>query len=251
MLGLGEAGSAIAADLVAAGLDVRGHDPGPGRDVPGLRRTAEAAAAVAGVRLVLSLNTGSAAADAAMSALPALGPTTVYADLNTSSPELKRRLAAIVGGAGAPFADVALLGPVPGRGLRTPAVASGTGARAVADLLQPLGMPVEVISEEPGDASTLKLLRSVFMKGVAAAAIESVEGAEAAGQVEWVKREIAGVIGEALLERLLEGSRTHAARRTEEMEAACELLQQLGVEPRIADAAGSVLAALAASPPGA
>jgi len=115
-------------------------------------------------------------------------------------------------------------------------------------VLGPLGMPVEVVSERPGDAAALKLLRSVFMKGIAAAAIESVEGAEAAGQAEWVKREIAAVIGEPFLERLLEGSRTHAARRTDEMEAARDLLLELGVEPRIATATAAVLADLTGAP---
>ena len=105
-------------------------------------------------------------------------------------------------------------------------------------------MPVEVVSAEPGDAATMKLLRSVFMKGLAAAAIESVEAAEAAGHAEWLRGELAAVIGEPLLERLLVGSRAHAARRVEEMEAAAELLRELGIEPRIATASAALLAGL-------
>jgi 3-hydroxyisobutyrate dehydrogenase-like beta-hydroxyacid dehydrogenase len=249
VLGLGEAGSLLAADLLAAGVDVRGHDPGRGRDIPGVTRTTDSASAVAGSDVVLSVNTASAALAAAEAAGPALSASALYADLNTASPELKRELAEKVARTGAAFADVALLGPVPPRGLRTPAIASGAGARAFAGLLGPLGMPVEVVSELPGDAAALKLLRSVFMKGIAAAAIESVEGAEAAGYTEWVKREIAAVIGEPFLARLLEGSRTHAARRTDEMEAARDLLLGLGVEPRIATATAAVLADLAAGEP--
>jgi hypothetical protein len=56
------------------------------------------------------------------------------------------------------------------------------------------------------------------------------------------------VIGEPLLVRLVEGSRRHAVRRAEEMEAARELLLSLGVEPRIASASASLLAELAARP---
>jgi len=37
----------------------------------------------------------------------------------------------------------------------------------------------------------------------------------------------------------------HAARRVEEMEAASTLLRDLRIEPRIADASGAALAALA------
>jgi 3-hydroxyisobutyrate dehydrogenase-like beta-hydroxyacid dehydrogenase len=106
-------------------------------------------------------------------------------------------------------------------------------------------MPVEVVSDQAGDAATLKLVRSVFMKGMAAAAIESLDAAQAAGRREWLAGELADVIGEPLLTRLVEGSRRHAARRAEEMEAARELLVSLGVEPRIASASASLLAELA------
>jgi 3-hydroxyisobutyrate dehydrogenase-like beta-hydroxyacid dehydrogenase len=237
LLGLGEAGGRLAADLAAAGADVRGYDPA----VPG---GPDPATVVAGADVVLSVNSATAALAAATAAVPALSPGAVYGDLNTAAPALKRELAAIVAGAGALFADVALLGPVPARGLRTPALASGVGALAFAAALAPLGMPVDVISAQPGDAATMKLLRSVFMKGLAASAIESLQGAEAAGHAEWLRGEVAAVIGEPLLDRVLEGSRAHAARRVDEMEAAAELLRALGIEPRIAAASASLLAGL-------
>lgn len=246
MLGLGEAGSRLAADLGAAGAEVRGYDP-YAADVRVAARAQRPEAAVSGCDVVLSVTAAKAALEAATASLPALGPTTVYADLNTAAPALKREIAALVAGAGARFADVALLGPVPARGLRTPALASGDGARAFAAVLEPLGMPVEVISEEPGDAAALKLVRSVFMKGLAAAAIESLRAAEAAGARAWLEREIAEVVGRPLLERLLGGSRTHAARRADEMQAACDLLLELGIEPRIAAASAALLAELASA----
>ena len=84
-------------------------------------------------------------------------------------------------------------------------------------------MPVEVVGPRPGDAAGLKLLRSVFMKGLAAAALESLEAARAAGAEERVRADIASVIGEPLLERLLTGSQAHAARRVDEMRAAVGL----------------------------
>ena len=62
--------------------------------------------------------------------------------------------------------------------------------------------------------------------------------AAAAGHEAWLESEIAGVIGIELLQRLVDGSRAHAARRVDEMEAAAELLAELGVEPRIATASG-------------
>jgi hypothetical protein len=52
------------------------------------------------------------------------------------------------------------------------------------------------------------------------------------------------VLTPVLLRRLVEGSRRHAARRVDELNAACELLASLGVEPRIAAASRAVLAEL-------
>ena len=250
VLGLGEAGSILAAGLVEAGAEVRAFDPA-GSDVAGVVRASDAEGAVAGAGVVLSLTSASSARSAAEAALPALAHDAVYADLNTAAPELKRELAALVERHGAAFADVALTGVVPATGLRTQALASGAGAQAFAAALGPLGMPVEVVSERAGDATALKLLRSVFMKGIAAAAIETLEAAEAAGQRQRLQAQLEAVLGAPLLRRLLEGSRRHAARRAEEMEAARDLLVALGIEPRIAAASASLLAELAeARPPG-
>jgi 3-hydroxyisobutyrate dehydrogenase-like beta-hydroxyacid dehydrogenase len=139
---------------------------------------------------VLSVNAATVALDAAEATLPALRGTTLFADLNTTAPELKRELAALLRRTGAPFADVALLGPVPQRGLGVPALASGPGAQAFAELFGPFGMPVTVVSDDAGDAAALKLVRSVFVKGVSAAVVESVQAAEALGRREWIVGEI-------------------------------------------------------------
>jgi 3-hydroxyisobutyrate dehydrogenase-like beta-hydroxyacid dehydrogenase len=190
---------------------------------------------------VVSVNAASAASAAAREVAGALRSDAVYADLNTSSPALKRELADAVP---VRFADVALMGTVPLTGLATPALASGAGAARFVELFAPLGMPVEVVGDEPGVAAGLKLLRSVFMKGMASAALESLEAAEAAGVAERIRADIAGVIGEPLLVRLLEGSSAHAARRVDEMRAASAYLEELGLAPRIATAAAEWLAQL-------
>jgi 3-hydroxyisobutyrate dehydrogenase-like beta-hydroxyacid dehydrogenase len=239
VLGLGEAGARIAADLVAAGCDVRAWDPM--RQPAGIPNAASDLEAVGGADVVLSLTTAAFALEAATRVAGELRSDALYADLNTSAPQHKRELADALP---VQFADVALIGAVPSFGLAIPALASGAGAERFADLFRPLGMPVEVVGPRPGDAAGLKLLRSVFMKGIAAAAIEALEAARAAGVEDRVRADIVGVLGEPLLERLLSGSRTHAARRVDEMQAAAAYAAELGVEPRIASAAAEWLAQL-------
>jgi 3-hydroxyisobutyrate dehydrogenase-like beta-hydroxyacid dehydrogenase len=243
VLGLGEAGGRIASDLVAAGCAVRGFDPV--RQTEGITNAETAAKAVAGAEVVLSINAASVALEVAADVAGALGAGALYADLNTSAPELKRELSEAVP---VQFVDVALVGVVPASGLATPALASGAGAERFAGLLRPLGMPVEVVGTRPGDAAALKLLRSVFMKGIAAAAIESLQAAEAAGVEQHVRSDIAAVLGEPLLDRLLVGSRAHAARRVDEMHAAAAYVEELGVEPRVSAAAAAWLEQLRDEP---
>jgi 3-hydroxyisobutyrate dehydrogenase-like beta-hydroxyacid dehydrogenase len=247
LLGLGEAGNVIARELVAAGATVRAFDPVAGEDIAGVRRAADARAAVDGSDVVLSVTTASAALDAARDAAGVLRDGQVYADLNASGAALKRAVAEVVAPTGARFADVALLGVVPRDGLRTPALASGPGAQAFAAHLGALGMPVEVLSDEPGAAAARKLLRSVFMKGLAASCVESLRAARAADCEDWMRAEIEGVLAGAdatLLERLVTGSARHATRRIAEVGDARELLAELGVEPRVTAAAGGWLAQL-------
>jgi 3-hydroxyisobutyrate dehydrogenase-like beta-hydroxyacid dehydrogenase len=244
LLGLGEAGSAIAGDLVAAGASVRGFDPAGGDDIGGVERTADLRAAVDGSDVVLSLTTASAALDAAGAAADGLRAGQVYADLNASGAALKRAVAEVVAPTGARFADVALMGVVPRDGLRTPALVSGPGAQAFAERLGPLGMPVQVLGDEPGAAAVRKLLRSVFMKGLAASCLESLRAARAAGCEDWMRAEIESVLtaaDAALLERLVTGSARHATRRIGEVRDARDLLVELGVEPRVTAASGGWL----------
>ncbi len=247
VLGLGEAGGRIASDLAASGADVRGWDPDPSRQVGGISVGASARDAVGGTDVVLSVNSPAAALGAARECLPGLAAGALYADMNSAGPRVKRELGDIVGGAGVLFADVALMSPVPGRGLRTPMLVSGPGAVAFADRFTAFGAPVDVVGAEPGAAAMRKLLRSVFMKGLAASTLESLHAADAAGCEPWLRAEIAAVLATAdasLLDRLVEGSRMHATRRLEELDAAGELLRELGIEPRMTAAAAATLGEL-------
>jgi 3-hydroxyisobutyrate dehydrogenase-like beta-hydroxyacid dehydrogenase len=250
VLGLGEAGTPIALDLVAAGADVRGYDPRVAAPA-GVAGRADEADAVRDAGLVLSVNSALDAADCLRHALPALRAGTVWADLNTASPGLKLRLTEAAAGRGVAIADVALMAPVPGRGLRTPMVAAGPGAERLAAVLGGYGADVELLDGPPGAAIARKLLRSVFYKGLAAAVVEALAGARAAGCEDWLRANVAAELAgfdARTLDRLVDGTQRHARRRAEEMAAAAEQLRELGVEPRVAGAAADLLAALAAPP---
>lgn len=243
VLGLGEAGGAIASDLVAAGWDVQGWDPAPTPRWPSVPLADSAAAAVGGADVILSVNAAAVALEVAHGVSDALAPGQLFADANTAAAAAKAEVAAAVAASRVAFADVAFLAPV--TGVATPALAAGSGASLFAELFEPVGMAVEIVGEQPGDAAALKLVRSVFMKGLAASVWESLAAAAASGAEPWLRAQIVDVIGEPMLERLLVGTRRHAARRNDEMEAAEEQLTELGVSPRVTAAAAAWLAEIA------
>ena len=234
VFGLGEAGSLIAADLVAAGQDVRGFDPADVTTPEGVDRYDDPRLAVAGTAVVLALTASADAPTALRQALDEIPRSAIYADLSTSSAVVKRQLADVAASRDLDFADVALMSIVLGNGLRTPALASGSGAAALEVVLAPLGMPIEAIGEQAGDAATRKLLRSVVIKGLAALLIEAMHAAEAAGFADETWQNLVDqftVADGMFLRRMVEGTGQHAVRRLHEMEAAAELLTDLGVDP--------------------
>lgn len=234
LFGLGEAGSLFAVDFIAAGIEVSAYDPAPVGTPQGVTRTPAPDEAVQAADLVIALTAGSDAMTALTQALNEIPKSALYADLSTASAGTKKTLARTANEAGLLFTDVALMGVVPGRGLYTPALASGSGAARYVELLEVLNVPVARVSDAPGDAATRKLLRSVMMKGLAALVIESMAAAEREGLSSWLWENLVNEIAaadKALLARLVRGSKTHAKRRLQEMEASAELLADLGQDP--------------------
>lgn len=242
VLGLGEAGSLIARDLVAAGAVVRGYDPAVSAPA-GITDTGSEAEAAEGADLVLSVNSSKAAVGALRAGLRGTRPGAAWADLNTAAPGVKTELAGIGRVHGVPVTDIAMMAPVPGNGLRVPMLASGDGAGQVAARLGALGASVEVLDGPAGMAATRKLLRSVFYKGMSTSIVEALEAARAAGYEDWLREHIAEELAKLdsrTVDRAVTGTRQHAVRRGAEMEAAAQMLSELGVPPLMADASRAV-----------
>jgi 3-hydroxyisobutyrate dehydrogenase-like beta-hydroxyacid dehydrogenase len=234
VFGLGEAGSLISADLVDAGVQVSGFDPADVTTPAGVRRVTDPNEAVFDANIIMGITASADAFTAINQALASIKNGSLYADLSTSSAAVKKQLASIAISQKIEFADVALMTIVPGNGLRTPALASGQGADQYVSILTPLGVPVEAISDIPGDAATRKLLRSVLMKGLASLVIEAMQAGHAAGCEEWLWNNLIEQLvksNETVLTRLVKGTEIHAARRVHEMEASKALLVELGIDP--------------------
>ena len=247
VVGLGEAGGKIAEDLGRLGVSVFGYDPVALVDLEGVEQVANLAEAVSRSQYVFSLVPPAAAARVARESAYSIAPGALFVDFTSSSPQSKRDCSEVIEAAGAQFVDAGLLGVVPKGGINTPMILSGGGADRLSLFLEGFRISTQVVSDAPGDASERKLVRSVFMKGLAAVLLETLEAGRALGFERWIREEVAETLRTAdasLVDRLEQGTRQHAARRVDEMTAALGLLQISGLKAPMTLATVEVLTAL-------
>lgn len=202
----------------------------------GITGCSAAADAADGAALLLSLVTADQALAAAASVAPRLATRTLYFDGNSVAPETKRNAASLVAEGGARYIDLAILAPVHPLKRRVPLLVSGPEAEAGAAALASLGFAnVAVAGPRIGDASAIKMIRSVVVKGMEALAAECLLAANRAGVVDAVLRSLdASSRSESWAERMdyaLDRMLAHGARRSAEMEEVAKTLEELGVDP--------------------
>lgn len=112
-------------------------------------------------------------------------------------------------------------------------MAAGTGAKKFIELVTPLNLNVEYVSEVPGEAAARKLLRSILAKGFAGVIVDCLWAAESMGLEEWAYNEILeefDTINADTAKRYIEGTAVHFKRRQIEMLDVVEMLAESGYE---------------------
>src|SRR5262249_18637842 len=141
---------------------------------------------------------------------------------------------------GARFVEAAIMAAVAPRGHRVPMLLGGRAAREFADRLTPFGMRLEVVSDEVGAASAVKMCRSIVIKGLEALVLECALGASRFGADERVfeslEESFPGMNWRVLAGYMIGRVVEHGERRAREMDEAAETLRQAGVEPLMSEA---------------
>lgn len=206
----------------------------------GLACHAAPAEALREAAIVFCLVTADQAVAAAEAAAPHLREGAFWLDGNSCSPGSKRAAAAVIDGAGGRYVDMAIMAPVHPALHRTATLLSGPHADMAQSVLSGFDMNVRVAGRQVGDASSIKMLRSVMIKGFEALTAECLLAAHRVGVEDavlaslqasdpgwdWAKR------GAYNLERML----VHGARRAAEMREAAATLRELGLPDRMAAA---------------
>lgn len=246
IIGFGEAGSAFAAALLAGESigAIRAYDRKT--DIPATAAAKQAdyvatgvigcgsiAAALVDARAVLSLVTADQALAVARTCAPLLAPGTLFFDMNSVAPETKRAAAEAIDAAGGRYVDVAVMAPVePGRAA-VPLIVSGRHAEDGAAWLRAGGFTkVRGVPGEVGRASSIKMIRSVMVKGIEALTAECVLAAGAAGVLDEVLASLdaspSPPTWSARADYNLDRMMIHGLRRAAEIEEAVKTLDALG-----------------------
>jgi 3-hydroxyisobutyrate dehydrogenase-like beta-hydroxyacid dehydrogenase len=183
--------------------------------------------------IILSLVTADQALIAARESAAAISAGALYCDMNSVAPNTKREAALLIEAAGGRYVDVAIMAPVHPQRQGVPLLVSGAHTEAGCAALASAGFTnVRAVPGGIGTASSIKMLRSVMVKGLEALTAECVLAAHRAGLID----EVFGALnnswpGVDWLEKAdynLERMMVHGLRRAEEMEEVVKTLDGLG-----------------------
>ena len=259
-IGYGEAAFNISLGLGQEGLSgIRATDAMMDHPVMGVQ--VRDRAGQAGVALVSSAAEVAQWADVLFAAVPSsftldvcrevkdcLRPGQLYIDVSASTPATKEAIWDLIGGTGVLFGDAAMLGSLPKDKHRVPITASGNGASKFREVMAPHGMEITLAGEKAGAASAIKLVRSIFMKGIASLMIEMLQAADAYGVsdevVSSISKSMDGIPFTSHLDRLVTGSALHCTRRAAELKGSIAMLSEAELSPEMTTAAKHRLEAL-------
>lgn len=248
MIGFGEVGQIFARDLRAAGVshvaafDIAFENPDSPQSqaarAQGTTVCASAGEAAALADLVISSVTAGSALTAAQSVAGHLAHAPFFLDVNSVSPSTKQAAGAVVERAGGRYVEAAVMTSVPPHGIRSPMLLGGPHAETFICHAAPWDMRLTAFSPEVGRASSVKMCRSVMIKGLEALTTECMLAARHYGVEKQVLNSLADTLPHedwrSLARYMISRALLHGRRRAEEMREVAKTVQEAGIEPMLA-----------------
>jgi 3-hydroxyisobutyrate dehydrogenase-like beta-hydroxyacid dehydrogenase len=250
LIGLGEVGQALAHDLRKAGVasiaayDLAFGSPGSPQTKAaralGITVATSASDATRRATLAISAVTAGSALDAARATAPGLAGGTLFLDVNSVSPRTKQEAAAIVEAAGGRYVEAAVMSPIHPKGIATPILLGGAHSGAFLDIGVPLGFNAKQYADRIGAASSVKMCRSVMIKGIESLVAECLLASHHYGVTDDVlaslKDLFPGQDWDKTSRYMLSRTLHHGRRRSEEMEEVAKTVADAGLEPTMSTA---------------
>lgn len=245
IIGIGEVGGAFAAALAPTAdltlCDIKEDGPPAATaDALGLGIERVPGPWLEGADKVLVCVPGKQSPVVAKAALPFVGPETVYVDMSTARPDDLRAWASAFDCEGKIFVDLAIMGSIQIWGAHPPVLLSGPAAKKAQPLYDKLGSDTNIVDDgQPGDATSLKLLRSILVKGIECLAVEAMTAAEHMN----VRPQLVGIMKDMddssiadFLEMLVTTHIPHSARRRHEIIESADQLREMGFDALVTSA---------------
>src|SRR3990167_11422704 len=252
IIGCGEVGYLYAVALIDAGYALQLCAPRPSEKVLKLVSDKniilhkEVSTWLEEIDIVISCVPGSTSLSVAKDAISFLKQGAVFADFSSSSSGDKCEAAKISASKNIFFVDVVIMGGVDISGAKTPLLCAGTGLEKIVSVMKKLDAPIRVLENaKAGDAASLKLLRTVFMKGLSAVTVECIVAAE----VQGVKKLLYEILSDfdntplsEFLDMMLRNHVTHACRQQHEIHEATMQLKSSGLPVQLLPAIEALFA---------
>ena len=228
---------------VVVGYDVRIADPQVRQRAvdAGVTVAEDLADVAANADVIFCLTHASGAVAVASAIAPHLHPQHIYSDWNSGGPQLKKDVAGVIEATGAGFVDGAVMAAVPPKRHQVPTLLSGGAAAELSRRCAGLDMDLEVVGDEPGEASALKMLRSLLVKGLEALLLECLLAARVFNAESKVLTSMNGTLPmhdwNELASYLTTRTYAHTRRRAQELGQVVSTLREAGVEPLVASGA--------------
>lgn len=206
----------------------------------GMDGVATLAEALRDAEVVFSLVTADHAQAAAIAVVEMLPRGALWLDCNSCAPQTKQKSAEFIERAGGRYVDVAVMAPVHPRLHRTPLLVSGPHCEAALSVLGALGMEARAVSDRLGTASSIKLCRSIMIKGLEALTAECVLAGRQLGVEGMVlttlEETFPGFDWQRRAAGMLERAVVHGRRRSAEMRETAAMIESLGLPGRMSHA---------------
>lgn len=227
VIGLGEVGRCFAEPLLRAGYQVSLCEARPSPAAIELAQKLDlpihpgAGDWLKNANWVLSCVTGAVSLAVTKQVGAHMAHGAAIADFTTASPAVKRKGAEVAANSSVRYVDVAIMGGILINRERTPLLVAGEGVDDFKAVMEKPGGRVKTIEGgAAGDAMSLKILRSVFTKGMEALAVELLMSAEKQGVRDKLYEQLLDIDQTPLrdfIEMLVRTHVVHAKRRAHEV----------------------------------
>ena len=206
----------------------------------GVESCANIANCISEAVIIFSLVTADQAFIAGELASKHISKNCFYFDCNSCAPDTKRAISSLIENAGGRFVDVAVMAPVCPALHKVPLLICGPNASEANLEFSKLSMKAEIVAGDIGKASSIKMVRSIMVKGLEALVAECVLAGRKAGVedvvLDTLEKSYPGFNWKERAAYMMERMMVHGPRRAAEMREVALTVQQLGLDNSMSNA---------------